>query len=381
MIPWRYLVLVAYLLLATRVAQAREVDAKARAAQTACLAGDYVNGGALLSELYVSTSNPVYIYDHALCFEQNHRYEDAISRLREYLRAGKQVSKANKADAQKHISECQGLLAKQGGSTSTAEGGDIGNGDSKTAKERAAKKACLTGDADAGVALLADLYVDTNDANHIFNQGRCLEQVGRCEDAIIRFREYLRKTKDSGKVSDGRAERHIADCEEIRKKSMALQGPSTSTDASQPRRGLATTTDAHDSNSAGPSQNLGASQSRAGVQASLPQTRPGRGLRITGAVTAGVGVAGVAAGVFFALAANHLASELEASPTSYQRSKESTRASYASASTIGYAAGAAGVAGGLLLYYLGWSQGRESSATVEPMVSARTAGALVQVTF
>ena len=102
---------------------------------------------------------------------------------------------------------------------------------------------------------------------------------------------------------------------------------------------------------------------------------------MTGAVTAGVGVAGVAAGVFFALAANHLASELEASPTSYQRSKESTRASYASASTIGYAAGAAGVAGGLLLYYLGWSQGRESSATVEPMVSARTAGALVQVTF
>jgi len=82
-----------------------------------------------------------------------------------------------------------------------------------------------------------------------------------------------------------------------------------------------------------------------------------------------------------ALAANNLASELEASPTSYQRSKESTRASYARASTVAYAAGAACVAGGVLLYYIGWRQGRESSVTVEPMVSAQTAGARVQAAF
>jgi hypothetical protein len=102
---------------------------------------------------------------------------------------------------------------------------------------------------------------------------------------------------------------------------------------------------------------------------------------VTGAITFGVGVAGVAAGLGLALAANHLAGELEASPSSYQRSKERTRASYASASTIGYAAGAACVAGGVLLYYLGWRQGRVSSATVEPMLSAQTAGALLQVAF
>jgi hypothetical protein len=108
---------------------------------------------------------------------------------------------------------------------------------------------------------------------------------------------------------------------------------------------------------------------------------PGRSLRIAGGVTFGVGVVGVAAGLGLALAANHLASELEASPSSYQRSKESTRASYASGSTVGYAAGAACVAGGVLLYYLGWRQGRESAATVAPMVSAQTAGALVQVAF
>jgi tetratricopeptide (TPR) repeat protein len=391
MIPWKYLVVVACLLLAVRAAQAREqareVGVKERAAKTACLAGDYAKGVAILSELYVSTNDPVHIFNQGRCFEQNHRYDDAVSRFREYLRVGRQISRSDKADAQKHISDCQDLLAKQGRSSATHEEAVAGSADSKTAKERAAKKACLTGNADAGVALLADLYVDTNDANHIFNQGRCLEQVGRCEDAIIRFREYLRKTKDAGRVSDGRAERHIADCEDILKKAKGGESPSPSADTSQPRLGSAastaraTATDVHGPNSAGPSQDMRASPAQAGVQASLPQTTPGRGLRVAGALTFGVGVAGVAAGLGLALAANHLASELEASPTSYQRSKESTRARYASASTVGYAAGAACVAGGVLLYYLGWRQGREFSATVEPMVGAQTAGARVQGAF
>ena len=41
------------------------------------------------------------------------------------------------------------------------------------ARERAAKKACLTGDAAKGVEILADLFIDTDDATYIFNQGRC----------------------------------------------------------------------------------------------------------------------------------------------------------------------------------------------------------------
>jgi len=380
MIPWKYLVVAASLLMAARAAQARDAVAKERAAKTACLAGDYVKGVTLLSELYVSTNAPVYIYNQGRCFEQNHRYEDAISRFREYLRVAKQISRADKTDAQKHVSDCQELIAKKGGSLSTHERTEAGNGDSNAAKERAAKKACLTGDADAGVALLADLYVDTNDVNNIFNQGRCLEQVGRCQDAIIRFREYLRKTRDAGMASDGRAERHIADCEEILKKVKGGEGPSLSADTSQPRRASAGA-DVQNPNPARASQDIGAAHAQADVQASLSQTTPGRGLRIAGAVTLGVGVAGVAAGLGLALAANHLAGELEANPNSYQRSKENTRASYASASTVGYAAGAACVAGGMLLYYLGWRQSRESSATVEPMVSAHTAGALVQVAF
>jgi len=46
----------------------------------------------------------------------------------------------------------------------------------KESKERAAKTACQSGDAAKGVALLAELYVDTNDITFLFNQGRCFEQ-------------------------------------------------------------------------------------------------------------------------------------------------------------------------------------------------------------
>jgi tetratricopeptide (TPR) repeat protein len=211
----------------------------------------------------VSTNDSNYIFNQGRCFEQNHRYEDALSRFREYLRVGKQISRADKSAAQKHIADCQDLLAKQGGSSSTHKEAEVGSGDSHLAKERAAKKACLTGNADAGVALLADLYVDTNDANHIFNQGRCLEQVGRCADAIIRFREYLRKTKDASTASDGRAERHIADCEEILKKAKGGEVPLPSADTAPPRQGfaastaLATATDAHGPNSGGPARKWG----------------------------------------------------------------------------------------------------------------------------
>jgi hypothetical protein len=62
-------------------------------------------------------------------------------------------------------------------------------------KERAAKKACLVGDVEKGVEILADLYVDTNDPVYLYNQGRCFEQNGKNDQAVLRFKEYLRKAK------------------------------------------------------------------------------------------------------------------------------------------------------------------------------------------
>jgi hypothetical protein len=60
-------------------------------------------------------------------------------------------------------------------------------------REIEARKKCLAGDATSGVALLAELYVETRNATYIYNQARCYQQNGRPAEAIQHFREYLRK--------------------------------------------------------------------------------------------------------------------------------------------------------------------------------------------
>ena len=56
-----------------------------------------------------------------------------------------------------------------------------------------ARKACLAGNVETGIEQLAILYLQTLDANYIYNQARCYEQNGKYEPAIARYREYLRK--------------------------------------------------------------------------------------------------------------------------------------------------------------------------------------------
>jgi hypothetical protein len=81
-------------------------------------------------------------------------------------------------------------------------------------KERAARKACLLGDVTKGTEILADLYLDTKDPTHIYNQGRCFEQNGQNEPAILRFREYLRKAEHLPAADVAKVEKKIAELQE-----------------------------------------------------------------------------------------------------------------------------------------------------------------------
>jgi len=101
------------LVLATSPALAGSRQAQERTARTSCLSGDYAKGVAILSELFVDTKDATYIFNQGRCFEQNSRYQDAIARFQEYLRTGKKLSESDKADAQKHIADCEDMLAKQ----------------------------------------------------------------------------------------------------------------------------------------------------------------------------------------------------------------------------------------------------------------------------
>jgi hypothetical protein len=109
-------------LFATSPARAASREARERMARTACLAGDYSKGATILSQLFVETKDSNYIYNSARCFEQNSKFQEAISRFQEYLRVSKKLSQEDKAEAQKHVSDCQGMLAAQSGQPTPAAG-------------------------------------------------------------------------------------------------------------------------------------------------------------------------------------------------------------------------------------------------------------------
>jgi hypothetical protein len=253
----------------------------------------------------------------------------------------------------------------------------------KESKDKVAKTACLSGDYAKGVALLAELYVSTNDIAYLFNQGRCFEQNGRYEDAIVRFREFQRKNADAGNPPDAAAEKHIADCQALLDKAKPASPPPTPAvvPEASPMPAVPLTT-APVSAPTQPEANP------VGVAASSGGDR-GAGLRIAGIVTFAVGVAGVATGVALNLKANSLASDLDgsastnnSSTTLYTRSKESSRSTYETLSWVGYGVGGACLAAGAVLYYLGHRRaGDETSVALVPAAGPGQVGAVVQGAF
>lgn len=95
--------------------------------------------------------------------------------------------------------------------------------DTQSQKEKQAKKACLSGDYQTGVSILADLFVESRDATYLYNQGRCYEQNVRYVEAAERFREFLRKATNLSKDDKDETERHIADCEQAVAKAKASE--------------------------------------------------------------------------------------------------------------------------------------------------------------
>ena len=223
-------------------------------------------------------------------------------------------------------------------------------GTSNDAKERAARKACLRGNAEKGVEILTDLYLDTKDANYIYNQGRCFEQNHRYEDAVSRFREYLLKARHLTEADKAETQRHISDCQSYLGKVEAPAGV-----AMVP------------ASSAAPQGNMQASaqaspaQPTASIQQPITASSPGSGLRTAGVVTASAGATAIITGLVLNLKANRMSKDLE---NYYVTSTNSSRETYKTFSQVSYGVGAACLAGGALLYYLGLRRQTASSPSM-----------------
>jgi len=239
---------------------------------------------------------------------------------------------------------------------------------SKQAQERNARKACLGGDYNRGVNILADLFVSTKDPTYIFNQGRCFEQNHRYEDAISRFEEYLR-VPDANLSTEDRAsaEKHIADCKEKLPEQPAKFAPQVFV----PPTSVAT-----------PEPKPNPEPSTPVVVEPERQPAPvgsGAGLRIGGIVTASVGVAAVAAGVVFNLMSNSLINDMETNAGSYTKSKDTNSKNYKTFAWVGYGVGAACIVTGAILYGVGYRPSESSSTSVAilPAFGPGQAGALL----
>ena len=237
-------------------------------------------------------------------------------------------------------------------------------------QERAARKACLSGDYTKGVAILSELFVDTKDPTYLFNQGRCFEQNHRYEDALSRFEEYLRAAQGNLDAADqAAAEKHIADC-----KDRLPPDQSSKAQASAPQQFVPPppTPASPPEPSAYPVSTSIAAQ---------PEVQPphsGAGLRVAGIVTASVGVAAAVAGVILNLKVNSMVKDMDTTVGDYE-SRNSDRKNYQTMAWIGYGAGAACVVTGAILYGFGLRTDGSSSTSVAllPAIGRGQAGALL----
>lgn len=267
--------------------------------------------------------------------------------------------------------------------------------ESPDAKTRKARKACLSGDYMKGVSILSELFVDTQDSNYIYNQGRCFEQNLHYREAIGRFQEYLRVANKLRKTERAEAEKHIADCKEL-----------LATQLSQPPVEVPTPAPAAPSTPAPAAASIPAPAAASTpvalvLAAPLPAAAPltamaqspvaqetnpqlegksGSSLRTAGVVTAAIGGAGLVSGLIFNLKFNGLTSDMQ-KLDGYTAGRASDRNTYRTLVWTSYGVGAACVATGAILYYLGVRREPSSSVAFMPALVPGQVGALLKGSF
>jgi hypothetical protein len=247
-----------------------------------------------------------------------------------------------------------------------AYGKTEGSKEHRQAMATKARTACLSGDYQTGIALLAELFVQTKDPVMIFNQGRCFEQNSRYEEAITRFDEYLRITKNTDAKDRGDAQEHIAECQAKVARGNTLTPPPPPPDDPSPEAttGAGTTTP--------PPPPL--------VEAA-PRADTGRSKRIAGIIVGSVGLVAVGTGIALNLHANRLASDLN-SPTGYDRDKASSQSLYKNLTYVGYGVGAACLVSGVVLYILGNRAETEApSLALRPLITPTLTSLSLQGVF
>ena len=212
-------------------------------------------------------------------------------------------------------------------------------------REAEARKACAAGRVEAGIEILAELLTEFSHPNYIYNQGRCYQQNGRSEQAISRFKEYLRATHDIAPDERERVERFIKELEaEVQAAAppVATPPPPSTTTEAPPSPAPVSAEPAPP-----PSDNPPSQVSR---EALPPRST---GLRTAAIALGVVAVAGLATGVVSSLQVRSLENEVEMAkvaqfnPLELTHQEEKARR-FETLQWVGYGVGAAAVAGAVV---------------------------------
>ncbi len=197
-----------------------------------------------------------------------------------------------------------------------------------------ARKACAAGNVERGIEILAEIIVENGDPNAIYNQARCYQQNGRAEQAVPRFREYLRVAKGITASERTQVEGYIRELE-------------TEVEAQRVRRAAAPTADPFPTTAAEPAPTTP-------VKAAEPASAL-RPLRVAGYLAAGAGVAALGAGAYFGWRTQNTARTIEqhaapAAPAEIARLMDQGRRDEA-LQWVGYGVGATALLGSAALFY------------------------------
>ena len=263
-------------------------------------------------------------------------------------------------------------------------------------RETQARSECLAGRFQAGVDLLAQLFAETANANYIYNQGRCYEQNGKPDEAVLRFREFLRKAKNLSAEEKTEVNGHIAECQTMKaeqegRAAPGAAGPVAPSPPGTPPSPSAAPAEAQPEPpttiAPAPDKQIATPSSAGLVETGRPFTdNRGATLRTAGIVAASIGAAGLIAGVAFSIETHSISSDVtsNASHRSFSRTTYDRGSLFSDLQWVGYGVGAVALACGGVLYYLGYRTAHSpasDSVSVAPMLLPGGTGAVVQESF
>ncbi len=195
-----------------------------------------------------------------------------------------------------------------------------------------------------------DLFIETPNPVHLFNQGRCYEQNHRWEEAVDRFHEYLRKAPKLDADTRAYVDKHLAECEAHLPKTAPVQTAAPVTPVQPPPPPPAPASEAQE-----PSANVGP----VSPTPSASVNDSGSTSRIVGIVTAALGVASLGYGTYEYFRRESLIDDLREKGDQYSDDQFSDKQRQIDNSKtrglIGFGVGAAALVAGTTMYLLGRS--------------------------